>query len=147
MVKIQPIFQNSNSPIYVGKIISRWSLKLSFLYTLSPKCFWVLWQKSIKVEIRMKRFLKFFWKNDFLSLFCWVWIKSHFPLFSASSNFIRVLIRYICCFERIRNYWKRRSIIGKQRFDFRSVAKSFMYIRKKLFLSHDTLCVVWNICY
>ena len=108
MVKIQPIFQNSNSPIYVGKIISRWSLKLSFLYTLSPKCFWVLWQKFIKVEIRMKRFLKFFWKNDFLSLFCWVWIKSHSLLFSPVLNLFNIFIPY-----------------------FRLVAKSPKYIGKR----------------
>ena len=73
---------------------------------------------TVLIEIWMKRFPRFFWKNDFLSLFSWVRIKSHSPLFSPSSNFIKVLIQYICCFKQIRKYWKQRSIIGKQ-FDIR----------------------------
>ena len=95
--------------------------------------------KFVKVEVRMKRFLRvFFWESDFLSLFCWVRIKIPFPLFSPASNFIKVLIQYICSFRRIRNYRKQRSIISKQLdIQFRSVAKSFMYIRKKRGLNID----------
>ena len=69
--------------------------------------------KFAKIEIWRKRFPRFFGKNDFMILFSWVRIKSPFPLFSPSSTFIKVLIRYICCFKRIRNYRKQRSIVGK----------------------------------
>ena len=95
----------------------RCSLKLSFLSSLSPKCFWVCTFSTtnlLKQRFGWKDSRGFFWKKNFLSLFCWVWIKSHFPLFSPSSNFIKVFIQYICCFKLIRNYWKQGSIIGKQ---------------------------------
>ena len=89
--------------------------------------------KFIKVEIRKKNFLRCFQKN-FLNMFCWVRIKYHFSVFRLL-NIIKALVQYIYCFKRIRNYWKQSIIVVSSAnnliFNFKLVAKSFIYIREK----------------
>ena len=90
--------------------------------------------KFIKVEIRKKNFLRCFRKN-FLNMFCWVRMKYDFSVFSPVSNFIKALVQYIYCFKRSRNYWKQSIIVVSSAnnliFSFKSVAKSFIYLREK----------------
>ena len=91
------------------------SLKLSFFSCLSSKCFWVFTfsiTNLSKKRLGWKESRGFIGKTISWVCFFGFWIlelvffriKSRFPLFSPSSNFIKVLIQYICCFKEIRNY-------------------------------------------
>ena len=107
--------------------LANFSLRLSFL--LSLKCFWVCTistKKIIKAEIRMKRFMRFF----FLSLLCWSGFKAIFHC--SAQPFSRYLFSIFAVrsgSETIEN--KEVSSLNNLKFDFRLVAKSFMYTRKK----------------
>ena len=98
--------------------------------------------KFVKIEIRMKRFLRFFFKKtNSWTCFVGFWLKAIFHcsahcriLSRTSFNIFAVSSRS----ETIEN--KEVSLANNLTFDFRSVAKSFTYIRKKRGPKTDPCC-------
>ena len=115
----------------------RCSLKISFLSSLSSKCFWTctfsittLWKQTLGWENSCRVFLK---KRLLQLVLLGV-------LFSLASNFIKVLVQYICCFKHIRNYWKQISIIGKQ------LKGTLMHLKISLYVRIHVKIVPWKFC-